>query len=137
MVDIAVNPFLMGNATLTFATDGYQSHVSSATFTPGNNAPVTWKGLTPTAVFSFGQNATWTLDLELAQDFTTASALSRYLFENEGTEVGVTFEPVAGGPSVTATVIIAAGAIGGAVDAVATSTVSLGVKGKPVLGPVV
>lgn len=134
MVDIAVQPFMMGNASLTFGTDGYEAHVSSATFTPSSSI-VTWKGLTPSAVFSFGANATWTLDLELAQDFETADALARYLFENEGTTVTVVFEPVDGGASVTAEVIITPGAVGGAVDAVATSTVSLGVQGKPVLSP--
>lgn len=134
MADIAVAPILMGNATLTFGADGYQAHVSSATFTPSSTV-VTWKGLTPSAVFTFGANATWTLDLELAQDWETASALSRYLFENEGQVVAVVFEPVDGGASVSADVIVTPGAIGGAVDAVATATVSLGVQGKPVLSP--
>ena len=135
MVDIAVQPILMGNASLTFGADGYQAHVSSATFTPTSSV-VTWKGLSPAAVFSFGANATWTLDLELAQDWETASALSRYLYENEGQTVAVVFEPVDGGASVTADVIITPGAIGGAVDAVATATVSLGVQGRPLLSAI-
>lgn len=132
MATIPVSPIMMGNTKLTFGIDQYEAHVSSVVFTPSAQV-TTWKGLTPPAVFSFGSNATWTLDLELAQDWADSLTLSRYLFENEGTEVDVTFEPVAGGTDVTATVIITPGAIGGTVDAVATSTVTLGVKGKPIL----
>jgi hypothetical protein len=132
MAVIAVDPIMMGSAKLTFGLDDYEAHVSSATFTPGNNSPVTWKGLTPAAVFSFGVNSTWTLDLEGAQDWETTNALSQYLFDNEGDEVVVTLEPVDGGAGYTATVILTPGAIGGAVDAVAVFSVSLGVKGKPV-----
>lgn len=135
MADIAVQPILMGDATLTFGADGYQAHVSSAVFTPSSSV-VVWKGLTPTAKFSFGASASWTLDLELAQDWATAAALSRYLFENEGETVAVVFEPVDGGASVSADIIITPGSIGGAVDTVATSTVSLGVQGKPVLSAI-
>lgn len=135
MADIAVQPFLMGDAVLTFGADGYEAHVSSATFTPTGSV-VTWKGLTPSAKFSFGASATWTLDLELAQDWETAAALSRYLYENEGETVAVSFEPVAGGSAVTANVIITPGAIGGAVDAVASSTVQLGVQGRPALAAI-
>jgi len=136
MAEIAVNPFMMRDCLFNVAADGYKSHVSSVEFVP-TSAVATWKGLTPTAVFSFGSNATWVCNLGLAQDWATANALCRYLFENEGDEVAVTFEPVAGGPSITATLIITPGAIGGAVDAVAVSTVSLGVKGKPTLEAVV
>lgn len=135
MATIAVNPFILNDVTLTVESDNYEAHVSSVTFTPSSSV-VNWKGLTPTAVFSFGTNATWTCDLEYAQDWSTANALSRYLFEHEGDEIDVTFEPVAGGPAITATLIVTPGAIGGAVDAVATATVSLGVKGKPTLAPV-
>jgi hypothetical protein len=128
-------PIILGNALLTFGADEYQGHVSSATFTPSSSI-VNWRGLTPTSSYSFPVTATWTLDLELAQDWESADALSRYLFENEGETVSVTFEPVNGGETVTADVIITPGAIGGAVDAVAVSSVSLGVKGKPVLSAV-
>lgn len=135
MAVIPVNPFMMGDATFTVEADNYEASVSSATFTPSSSV-TTWKGLTPTAVFSFGANATWTLDLEFAQDWATENSLSRYLYENEGEELDVVFAPKAGGPTISATIIATPGAIGGAVDAVAASTVSLGVKGKPVLGPV-
>lgn len=136
MAEVTVNPFVMRDVIFNVDADGYKAHVSNVTFTPSSSV-VTWQGLTPTAAFSFGTNATWTCDLEFAQDWSTAGSLSRYLFENEGEEVSVTFEPVAGGPGITATLIVTPGAVGGAVNAVAVATVSLGVKGKPVLAPIV
>lgn len=132
MAQIAVNPFIMKDCTLTVAADSYEAHVSAVELVPSSST-VNWKGLTPAAVFSFGTNATWVANLSFAQDWATANSLSRYLFENEGEEIEAVFEPVAGGPSVTATLLIAPGSIGGAVDSVAVSTVSLGVKGKPAL----
>jgi hypothetical protein len=128
---IAVDPILMGSAKLTLGLDDYEGHVSSAAFIPGNNTPVIWKGLTPTSVFSFGQKATWTLDLEYAQDWATANSLALFLLDNEGETVTAVLEPVDGGQGYTAEVIITPGAIGGAVDTVAVGSVSLGVKGKP------
>lgn len=135
MAVIAVDPFILRDVLFTVAADEYSSHLSQVTFTPSSSV-VTWQGLKPDATFSFGANATWTADLVFAQDWSTANSLSRYLFENEGNEIAVVFEPVAGGPSVTATLIVTPGAIGGAVNEVATATVSLGVKGKPTLEPV-
>jgi hypothetical protein len=136
MATIAVNPFILRDTLFTVASDNYEAHVSNVTFTPSSSV-VNWQGLTPDATFSFGSTATWTADLTFAQDWSTANSLSRYLFEHEGDEIAVVFEPVAGGPSVTATLIITPGAIGGEVNAVAVATVSLGVKGRPVLEPIV
>lgn len=126
MAIIAVNPILLGECKLTLGTDDYEAHVSSAAFTPQNNSPITWKGLTPTARFSKTPRADWTLDLELAQDWETAAALSTYLYDNEGDDVTATFEPVDGGDAFTATISVTPGAIGGGVDTVPTSTVSMG-----------
>lgn len=137
MAAIAVNPFMMRDCLLTVAADSYEKHVSAVEFVPGDNAPVTWKGLTPAAVFSFGKSSTWTCNLSFAQDWATANSLSRYLFENEGEEIVVVFEPVSGGPSATATLIVVPGSIGGQVDSVAVSTVTLGCKAKPALEAVV
>lgn len=132
MAIINVDPFILRDVLFTVAADEYSAHVSSVTFTPSSSV-VTWQGLKPSATFTFGATATWTCDLAYAQDWSTDESLSRYLFENEGSEIAVVFEPVAGGPSVSATLIITPGAIGGAVNAVAVATVSLGVKGKPTL----
>lgn len=136
MATIAVHPLVLKDVLLTVGTDNYEAHVSSVTFTPSAST-VTWKGLTPTSVHTAGTTATWTVDLTYVQDWDTPNSLSAYLFDNEGEEVTVTFEPVNGGDSFGATIIAAPGAIGGAVDTFGETTVSLGVKGKPVRTPAV
>jgi len=108
--------------------------VDQVIFTPSSSSQ-TWTGL--------GQNthtdvstATWTLGLRYAQDWASATSLSRYLFDNEGDTVSMTFRPKSGaGPSFTAQVVITPGAIGGDVNAYATASVTLGVNGKPQLVP--
>lgn len=134
MAAVAVSPIILTDVLFQVESDEYQAHVSSVEFVP-SSSPVTWKGLTPSAVFSFGTTATWTCNLTFAQDWATANSLSRYLFTNEGEEIDVTFEPVSGGPGFTATLIVTPGSIGGSVDSVAVSTVTLAVKGKPVYVP--
>lgn len=134
MATISVAPIILTDVLLTVGTDNYEAHVSQVEFTP-TSSTVSWKGLTPTSVHTFGSTATWTVTLAYAQDWVTATSLSRYLFDNEGDTVTMTFEPKAGGPAFTADVIITPGAIGGTVDSVAVATVTLGVSGKPTLVP--
>jgi hypothetical protein len=136
MATPALNPFVLKDCLFQVAADNYEGHVSTVEFVP-TSAVQAWKGLTPTAVYSAGTNSTWVCNLGLAQDWQTADSLSRYLFENEGEEVIVRFEPVNGGLGIDATIIIAPGTIGGAVDTFAVATVSLGVKGKPTLDAIV
>lgn len=130
MADITVAPFMLKDVDLKIGSDNYEAHVSQVEFVPSSST-VTWKGLTPTSVHSYGTTATWTCNLTFAQDWTTANSLSRYLHTNEGTEISVEFAPVTGGAKFTATLIVTPGSIGGQVDGVATATVTLGVKGKP------
>ena len=136
MPEIAVDPFLMQDAILNFALDDYAAAVSSATLTP-TAANVTWKGLKPAAVFTFAAAATWTLDLEYAQDWETANSLAQYLYLHEGETIAATLTPQDGlGQAWAVNVIITPGAVGGAVDTVAVGSVSLGVKGRPVASDV-
>ncbi len=135
---IDVTPFIMRDAVITLGTDDFAKAVSSATLTPSGGT-VEFKGLKPDAVFTFPQSVTWTLDLEYAQDWSVTTAggsLSRYLFENAGQVVDATLnanDTVSTGETLwTMQVAITAGAVGGAVDNVATATVSLGVVGQPV-----
>jgi hypothetical protein len=95
---------------------------------------VTWKGLKPTSVHAFPVAPTFTLDLEYAQDWDGTTSLSRYLWDHQGEVIsGVILEPASGeGTRWTFDMIVATGAVGGAVDTVATSSVSLGISGKPV-----
>lgn len=136
MAQIGVAPIILKDVLFQVETDSYEKHVSSVEFVPSSST-VTWKGLTPASVFSFGTNATWVCNVSFAQDWETADSLAQYLFENEGEEIDVVFEPVNGGTGFSATLIVSPGSIGGAVDSVAVSTVALGVKGKPVLIPAV
>lgn len=137
MTVIAVNPFQMRDCTLKLGDDQYEAHVSSAKFTP-NTPTAKWKGLTPTSVFTFQGTSDWVCELTYAQDIKTADALALFLHEHEGESIPCEFIPKngTGEGKVTATIIIAPGAIGGKVDDVAESTVTLGVSGKPVIGTV-
>lgn len=136
MAQIAVQPIYLKDVVLSVAGSDFEKHVSSVTFTPSVSS-ATWKGLEPTAVFTNVGASTWMVDLAYAQDWDTTGSLSAYLFANEGAEVTLTFEPVAGGSSWSAAVIIVPGAVGGAVDSYAEATVSLPVQGRPTFTPAV
>lgn len=134
MATIAVNPLVLKDVVLSLGTDNYQSSVEQVAFTPSASS-ITWTGLalnTHTDV----STATWTCALTYVQDWETEDSLSRFLFDNEGSEIAATFTPRTGsGPSFTADLIITPGSIGGNVNAYAKATVTLGVKAKPVLVP--
>lgn len=133
MVDIAVAPIVMKNARLLVPTDNYSAHVSSVTITP--TAPTfSWAGLAGNTFNGVGA-ATWVCALEYAQDWETPNSLSQYLHANEGETITVTFEPVDGGAGWTVPLIVVPGAIGGAVNTVATASATLPCTAKPVLVP--
>lgn len=132
MTQIGVQPFTLTDVKLKVDADNYEKHVSQCEFQPQGGV-TTWKGLTPDAAFSFAQTPTWQLVLALAQDWTTEDSLSRYLFDNQGKTVDATFTPLSGGPDIAAKIILTAPNIGGAVDAVAVASVTLGVVGKPTI----
>lgn len=129
-----VTPFLMRNAIVEIGTDDFAKAVSEATLTP-TGGTVDYKGLKPDAVFSFAQSATWALTLAYAQDWSQADSLSRFLFDHQGENLPFTLnanDATVGSTSWAGTVSITAGAVGGAVDAVAVATVTLGLVGAPV-----
>jgi len=131
---IAVEPIFMQDALVELGTgsDDYAAAVSSVTLTPSTGTS-TWKGLKPGAVFTFAQKPTWTLDLNYAQDWASATSLSTYLHDHEGETVPFTVQPQEGDDwdSFTGQVILVPGPIGGGVDGVGEATVSMGVLGKP------
>jgi len=135
MAEIAVQPLVLKDVTLSIGADEYQKHVDQVTFTPSASTS-TWTGLggnthTDVAI------ATWTLNLNYVQDWETPNSLSQYLMDHEGETVAVTFEPRStSGPSFTANVVITPGAIGGSANAYATTSVTLG-SDKPVRVPAV
>lgn len=135
MAIVTPQPILMGNATVKIggsSGNNYEGAVSSVEFQPSAGS-VNFKGLAPTAVFTYATSPTWALALTFAQDWDTTNSLSNYLFDNQGKTVQVDVYPVAGTgkKGFTAQVIIQPGSIGGAVDSVAVSTVTLGVIGAP------
>lgn len=135
MAQIAVSPLFLKDVIFSVGSDSYEKHVSNVTFTP-STSPQTWRGLNPDATFTNVGSASWTVDIEYAQDWTTTNSLSAYLFANQGETKAVSFTPTNGvGPSFEVDVIIVAGAIGGAVDSYGAATVSLPVQGQPVLVP--
>src|SRR5665647_1996271 len=133
MPAIDVVPFVLKDVTLTLGVDSYEKHVSEVKFTPTASA-LTWIGLGGNTVSDVA-TATWTATLGYAQDWETVDSLSQYLLANEGESVEASFKPKSGsGPSFTATLTITPGAIGGPVNAYATTSVTLG-STKPVLVP--
>lgn len=135
MVAITPKPLFFVNPTIKIGTDSYEAAISACTLTPSSSV-VTFKGLKPTAVFNFATPSTWVAGMTFSQDWTTAGSLSNYLFANEGTKVTMTIVPAADdnkSPTVTVTVFIQPGSIGGDAGAVSTSQVSLPVDGKPTI----
>lgn len=137
MAAINVTPLYLKDTVLTVDGDTYEKAVSSVTFTPSVST-ATFKGLNPEATFTQAGSATWTVDIAYVQDWDSADSLSAYLFNNAGSEITLSFVPANGSSGTwSATVIIVPGAVGGAVDAYATTTVSLPVQGQPVFTPAV
>jgi hypothetical protein len=134
MAAIAVKPLVLKDVLLTVGDDNYEKHVSGVTFTPSSST-ITWQGLSPDAKFTDVTAADWTVAVNYVQDWETEDSLSAYLFENEGETVSMTFTPSkgAGKKTFTADVTITPGAIGGEVNAYATTSVTLG-STKPVIG---
>lgn len=137
MAVIAVNPLVLKDVILTFGANSYQKHVSGVVFTP-KGSQITFQGLTPDAKYTDVAAAEWTCELSYVQDWETTNSLSAYLFANEGATIAAVFKPRSGsGPTFTANLVISPGAIGGQVNSYATTTVSLGCSGRPVLVPAV
>lgn len=132
MAILEVKPLVLKDVTATIGTDDFKKHLDQVTLTPSSSTQ-SWTGLgsnTHTDVAT----ATWTLNLNYVQDWESAASLSRYLHEHEGETVAFAFSPKAGGPSFTTDVVITPGAIGGTVNAFATTSVTLGCS-KPVIVP--
>ena len=132
MADIAVQPIILQDVDLILGvgTDDYAAACSSAILTP-NTPIVSWKGLKRGTAFSAAGTTTWTLDLTYAQDHAAAARLAGYLYAHRGEVVPMSFKTDPTHATWNADVMVAAGAIGGAVDVVPESTVSLPVTSEP------
>lgn len=133
MADISGNPFKIANALLRLGPDNYEALISSAELVP-TTATSSWKAINGKPYTTVGKSA-WALTITFAQDWATASSLSNKLFSSEGQTLTGIVTPIAGGPGFQVEVVIVAPSIGGAADADAVSTVSLGVNGAPLVIP--
>ena len=131
---VEVQPLVLKDVELLIGgVDDFRKHVSGVTFTPSSSQN-TWSGLGLNTHTDSGI-PTWTVTLDYVQDWTSVASLSRYLFEHEAELVVMKFTPTDGvGPAFTANVSIVPGAIGGQVNAFATTSVTLG-SDKPVIVP--
>lgn len=133
MTTITPTPLFMRDCLVQLGTDAYEKAVVSVTLTPSTST-VTVRAVSPNAIYQTADEATWVMALTFLQDWDDAAGLSRYLYDNEGSDVTLTFEPITGGATITATVSVTPGAIGGNVGSYAESTVSLPCTGKPSIG---
>lgn len=124
MAAITPTPLFIKDALVKFGADSFEAAVRDVKFTPSSSV-VSTRGMTPSAVYQNIDVATWTLDMTFLQDWSVNNSLGRYLYANEGQTVALTFEPITGGATITANVVITPGAIGGAVGAYAESSVTL------------
>lgn len=136
MATLDVQPLVLKDVELTLGSgtpDDFRKHVSGVTYTPSTPTQ-TWTGLGRNTHTDVGA-PTWTLGLDYVQDWSSEDSLSRYLFEHQGETVEATFRPISGeGPAFKSNVTITPGAIGGQVNAYATTSVQLGTDA-PVLVP--
>ena len=139
MAQIAVKPYVLRDCTLNIkdgATDigDFELHVSKVEITPNVSVQV-FKGLSPVAVYQDIAPVEWTAALDYAQDWETANSWSQYSLANVGKKVTMKFAPKkgAGLKSITVTVTLLPGGIGGSVGSFATGSVALPVDGQPVL----
>lgn len=122
-------PYILKSATFVVVADDYTAALSQVQFDPAVT-PAAFVGINGTTTKDV-RLADWTCTLTLAQDLTPSSLL-RYLLANQGTAKAVQFIPKSGGPTITATVTIVPGALGGSADGnFVTATVQLPVTGTP------
>lgn len=134
MAAIPAAPFVLKNITLGLGTDSYEAALRTVRFDPTTNV-IKWRGLTPTSRFRFASDPEWTVTMTFAQDLASASSLSKKLHAAVPGEVVVmTFDPIAGGATITASVMLVPASMGGDIDTVPESSVTFEVVGQPVLG---
>lgn len=136
MATIAAVPLVLKNYTVKIAADNYEKAVSAVIFTPPGNSQIVWQGPIGVDHYDDSTSGAWTCQIDFVQDWETATSLSRYLFNNDGTEVEAVFIPTTGTgkPTFTADIVLRSGPIGGTTRAFATSSVTMSCTAKPVLG---
>lgn len=136
MVAIAVAPFVLKDTTFMVGADNYEAHVSQVEFVP-SVSQLQWQGLTPSASFTDSGAPSWSATLSYAQDWTTPNSFSQYLFDHQGETIAAEFVTNDGAGTWAVDLIIAAGSVGGQVNAYTVATVNLGISGAPTFTPAV
>lgn len=118
------------HASFTIGTDddNFAAACSSIRADPTGSS-VTFTGMTPDAVWE--ENGDWQIVITFADDYDAADSLWNFLYDHEGESLPITFHPRIDGQGFEAVASVKAGGIGGAARAVATSTVTLRLGGKP------
>lgn len=131
MASIAPIIHNMNSALLKIGADNYEKSVSGAKLTPVT--PIgKWKGIDGSTTKTAGV-PDWTLTLNFAQDWVTATSLALYLSTNAGTTKPIELTPQATGKKFAVTVLCVVTEVGGEVDATSTASITLEVLGQPVL----
>jgi hypothetical protein len=125
-------PFVLKDCLVTIGTDSYEKAVTKVQLTPSASVQVA-KAVSPGAVYTDTDEASWTLDLEWLQDWATPANLGAMLHAAEGDTVPFVFEPITGGATITVEVVVTPGPIGGGVGVYAPASCSMGCVGKPVI----
>lgn len=113
-----LKPYVLKTASVKFAvvagvdTDDFSAQLSAIKLTP-TTPTGTWVGITGNVQQDQGK-ATWTAQFGAIQDLDTTGFL-RWLLANEGKKAVVTAILATGGGTITTTVTLAAGEIGGEV----------------------
>jgi len=132
---VAVEPYLSTDFSIIIEGVEYAEAASSAKLTPSASV-ATWKGGRKTSVFSRSTSPTYSFDLNIAQDWSTAESLSIFCQEHGGEEVEVVFVPnfhadTAKHRVATFRAIVPFVDAGGDIDAFATAAASWSVLGAP------
>ncbi|WP_336630772.1 MULTISPECIES: hypothetical protein [unclassified Microbacterium] len=135
MANIVPVPIVLNDIVLIIGADNYEAAVSKAEFVP-TTPTVSFSGMTPGSMIQLAATTSWVMNLDFAQDHATAKSLSLYLLDNNGQNKSVTLKPKkpASGtaPTYTITAMMIPTTIGGAVDTIAASSVTLPCSGQPV-----
>ena len=130
MANIQAAAFVFKDIVLTFPANNYEKSVSQVEFS-GTNPTAQWVAASPGTSKTFTGYADWTYTIVGAQDWEDEDSLANFALENETEEVEVSFQPVAGGATFTATITISVPTIGGTVNGVPVFTLTGG-STKPV-----
>jgi len=128
------NPLFLKSATITVSGVDYADLITNVVFTP-TTPTLTHKGISGKVASSVGATE-WTVTFDYAQSYDTAGSLALKLFNDAGKTATAVFKPeAAGAATITATVTLLPGNLGGAIDSAATSSVTLPIDGKPTIVP--